>query len=506
MIYSILILALSVFSPTSASSFSDTTAPGTLRLVQTAQSLKDSSDAPSRQINIAHAWIATTTADVGGVPPQGPPDSLTATPRLMADWAISTIIAASQLGLGESAVAFAESQIACISTLLKDVDRTGTEPPNPYALAQVQLCAAELAWVRGDTETAAKMALASGETLSWRKDVFVTDSIRLSRLLAKLGRCELLERMAKNAPTQELPSLIASAASHQSCQPIALELITDPSLKIPGRLENLLYELKKVHGGATTQELIQQFPDILNTPQNRLAVTEILLTDGRIERGLEILGGEKILPRLKGYDSTDIHLALCLGYAKNGQLDKARAMINSIKGLDARFTALVEIDSRKLLNNTLTAPDVLKEFTTLRFLRPTAMDIFLPLIAKRPLPIDVVMSALMSSNRFELAATVLQPLFAPENQTGDEWLEKRIGIIANSLAISDPNNNEAWSELVRVISRCSHIDSQVKALCSIASAWNRSRPSDDLPDLIKETLDQSVMRIATKDHRPYPAK
>ena len=505
MIYSILIFLLSTTSLSEAC-LPGKSAPGTLRVLQTAQALTDSSDGSLHQIHTANVWIATTTADIGDAPPQGPPDSVTATPRAMADWAISSITAASSLGLSEGAVIFAKDQVDCISRLLIDVDTTKTEPPDPYALAQVQLCAGELAWVRGDTAAALTMALAAGKSVSWGKDVFVADSIQLSRLLAKLGQCDELERMAKTIPPREIPSLIASAASEETCQIIASKLLAHPTFDIPGRRESLLYELKKVHGGATAEVLIDRFPSVLNAPANRLTVTYILLSDGRIQKGLEILGGDKILARLKGQDSTDIHFALCLGYIRNGDLTQARAMITSINGLEERFNALVKIDSRLLLKHSMTPADTLKEFTNLRFIPPTGLDTFIPRIAKRPLNIDIILSALIESNRFELAATLLRPLFAPDNQTGDEWLEQRVGILTQALAITDPTNNKAWTVVINAISRCAHIDSQVKALCMVASAWNQSRPTDALPDDVKEALNQMVERIALKDHRPFKSQ
>ncbi len=502
MIHLFLTLFMSVYSLSMASDASDEIAPGTLRLVETAQSLTDSSDAPLLQIHSANAWLATTTADIGGVPPKGPPDSVTATPRSMADWAMSCINAAAALGNNQRAVAYAQKQTTLISKLLEDVDRTGTEPPDPPALAQVQLLAGELAWVNDDTKSAEKFAIATGETMNWEEDVFITDSILLSRLLAKLGRCDLLERMASTIPPRQIPALIASAASQKSCYEIANKLLDDPSLGVPGRIERLLYELKKISGGEVTESAIARFPDILQKPQNRLVVAETLLTDGRIQRGLKVLGGEDVLARLRGYDSTNIHLALCLGYVKKGQLTQASSLITSINSLDGRFHALVDIDSRLLATGSIEPENVLSTFKTLRFVRTMGMDSFLPLMAKRPAPINLVLNAVIASQRFELAATLLTPLFAAKNQTGDEWLERRISILANSLADSDPHNNDAWSHLLKAISWCSKIDSQVKALCAIASSWNRSRPMEAFPASLKASLNETVERIAINDHSP----
>ena len=81
-----------------------------------------------------------------------------------------------------------------------------------------------------------------------------------------------------------------------------------------------------------------------------------------------------------------------------------------------------------------------------------------------------------------------------------------MGILTQALAITDPTNNKAWAVVINAISRCAHIDSQVKALCMIASAWNQSRPTDALPDDVKEALNQMVERIALKDHRPFKSQ
>jgi hypothetical protein len=138
---------------------------------------------------------------------------------------------------------------------------------------------------------------------------------------------------------------------------------------------------------------------------------------------------------------------------------------------------------------------------TLRAVRTTALDRFLPRISSRPMPIDRVMDAVVKSGRFELAATLLTPLFAPSNQTGDDWLDRRIALLARAVAKAAPHDNDAWARLISSVSWCARIDSQVRALAAIAMCWNSARPEDAFPQDLRDALSTAIEAIALGRHQ-----
>lgn len=475
--------------------------PGALRLIRTAEALESSIPAPLQQRTVASAWIATATAAIGGEPPDGPPDSATASPELMAVWASSCVDAAAAGPLNASGVAYAEVQVETIARLIGDVDKTGTEPPDPRALARVLLLGGDLALANGNTAEAKTFADRSATALDWKENLVIQGTSSLGTLFAQLGDCASIEKLAQNVPPSQIPALIASSASQPTCADTTTRLLKTPSLLKAGRIGLLLHELNLVHGGAATELLLKQDPTIQDNPALRILAVLTLLSDGRIDAGLQLLGGQKILDRLKGIDKPRVFRALSWGYARNGDFDKAMQQLPMVGGFEYRFFTLIEVQSRMIEKGVLKPDKVLASFETLRAIRTTALDPFLPRITARPMPIDRVIGAVVESGRFKLAATLLTPLFAPSNQTGDDWLDRRIALLARAVAKSAPQDDEAWAKIISSVSWCSRIDSQVRAIASIAMCWNSSRPNEALPDSVRDALSSAIEAIATGKHQ-----
>jgi len=479
--------------------------PGALRLVRTASSLVSSSVVPPRQSTVAEAWIATARAAIGAAPPEGPPDSVTATPQLMATWASAAIDAAGAGPEQPQAFAYAQVQAQTITRLLQDVDTTGTEPPDPEALARVLLLQGELALVSGDTTAAAEHAHRSATTLLWRENVTIQGITSLATLLARLKDCEGLRKLAQGVHSSQLPEVAAAAASQPACSETAAELIRDPRLLHGARAALLIDQLNQVHASEAMNLLLQLDPALLDTPALRILAVQTFFTDGRLERGLEILGGREILEKLQGRDRTSTLLAMARGHARNGEFTEALALVPKIGGIDSRFLALVAIQSRMLEEGAIEPPEVLESIDSLKSVRTAALDTLLPTIASRPTPLDRVMDAVIASGRFQLGATLLNPLFSPPNQTGDDWLDRRIALLARSLARNGTSDEDAWATLIQYVPWCSRIDQQVRALCVIAMCWSHAHPEAPLPPGVRTALTNAIESIATSRHQRPPS-
>ena len=475
----------------------DAPSPGALRLLRTANALETSSVAPLRQRTVAGAWIATATAAIGGEPPQGPPDSVTATPELMATWANACIDAAATGPLDTTAVAYAEVQAETIIRLLSDVDATGTEPPDPKALAGVFLLAGELALADGNTTAAREYAQRSAATLDWHENLTIEGASSLGMLLARLHDTASISKLADGIPASQLPELVAASASQPGCASVTAALMKNPALLEGGRSAHLLHELNLVHASEATSLLLSADPSITKNPALLLLAVQTFLSDGKTDEGLDLLGGKASLEKLRGRDLFMIRSAMAMGQARNGEFAAAKALIQQLGRIDARFFVLVELQSRMLAKGDIPPAKVLGGIDTLRSVRTTALDPLLPTIASRPTRLDRVMEAVVASERFALAATLLTPLFAPGNQTGDDWLDRRIALLARALAHSAPLDDQAWETLIRSIPWCARIDCQVRAMASIAMCWNMARPKDALPASIREALSATIEAIAT---------
>ena len=496
-----LILSTILLASMSGQNTPQAPSPGALRLIRTASALTSSSVAPPRQLTVAEAWIATARADIGAEPPQGPPDSVTATPQLMATWASSAIDAAAASPLASSAVAYAQVQTETIARLLQDVDATGTEPPDPKALARVLLLASELALVSGDTTAAGELAHRAAATRNWRENITIHGITSLSTVLARLKDCQGITKLSQSIPPSQLPEVIAAAATQPTCEALTAELIKNPALGEDGRTALLIDQLNRVHASAATDLLLAQSPEVMKTPALRLTIARTFFEDGKFDRGLEIIGGNTILERLQGRDRALMYLAMAQGHARNGDFEKALALIPQIGGIDTRFYALVAIQSRMLAQGAIEPNQVLDGIKTLRSVRTTALDQWLPTIATRPTPMDRVMDALLQSGRFELGATLLTPLFSPSNQSGDDWLDRRIALLARALANSKPQEDDAWATLIEHVSWCARVDQQVRALCTIAMCWQSARANDPLPDTVRSALSKAIEAIATGNNQ-----
>ena len=114
--------------------------------------------------------------------------------------------------------AYAETQVELIARLLSDVDRTGTEPPDPTALAKVLVLGAALAQSDGNTEAATTFARRAVRAVDWKNDVHVLGVGLLSHVLAETGSCDDIERLVKGVPSWQLPGILVSTAGGPDCE------------------------------------------------------------------------------------------------------------------------------------------------------------------------------------------------------------------------------------------------------------------------------------------------
>ena len=206
------ILSLSTLLPGAVTQSEDTPSPGARRILQTAESLKSSSSTNPHTLAIAEAWLAVGRAVIGDNPPAGPPDSITATPQLMATWASACVDAAAVAPQNPDSTAYAETQVELIARLLTDVDRTGTEPPDPADLAKVLVLGAALAQSDGNAEAATTFARRAAKSVDWKNDVHVLGVGLLSQVLAETGSCDDIERLIDGVPSWQLPGILVSTA------------------------------------------------------------------------------------------------------------------------------------------------------------------------------------------------------------------------------------------------------------------------------------------------------
>lgn len=464
--------------------------PGAERLVRTAAALESSSPAPLRQHVQARAWIALANTALGGDPPEGPPQAALPSTTLIADWALACVDAASTFPPNAKATASAEAQVEEVAHLLMLAD--------PSEAARTLVRGGELALAGGNLEKAKELAMRAGARVEWAQNPLGSGTGSLATLLAALGECEMLKRLGNDVPAQSRALVAAAAATDPRCAEVFESLLRDPESHFDSR-ENagrLLHELRLVASAPVAEALLRFTPSIVETPALNLLLAQTLLAGGQIEKGMVLIGGEEGIRQLTTSDRARTLLARAIGLARAGELAAARAEIPKIGGIDRRFFAAVQIDSRLLDRGEITAAEVLHEFTTFRAVRTVALDPLLATVAPRPTRLDRVMEAVVSSGRFDLAATLLKPLFKAPGQTGDDWLEFRIALLARSLAAADKDNLAAWGATIEATTQLTRIDSQAKALAAIAVCWQSAHPHDDLPAELRKTLQSAIESIA----------
>ena len=478
--------------------------PGAKRLLGAAEAIRASTPAPDLAQTIARGWLATSTAAIGGNPPAGPPDSVTANPERMAIWAIACVESAAAAPPGADGTAYAESQVELIARLLGDVARTDTEPPNPAALAKVLYLGGELAYARGDLEAARTLATRSGETMDWSHNVLVAETGSLALLLARLNMCSELERMAANAPSEQMVEIIVASATSSNCAETTKTLLEHPRLITHRREILLLKELREVRAATAVSDLITLHPSVTDSPKGRLMASQGLLAGGRLEEGMKLLGDPSIIQRMGGKDRIATLSAMASGEALQQQWAKARQLLQPVASNQLGLYAIIELEGQMLEAGAIQPPNVLKGLISFASIYTFALDPMMPLVGQRPTRLERVLEALVRSDRIELVMTLLKPKFQAVGQTSDLWLEQRIGVIANALVRAEYSGIEAWKTLILESGQLRTVDSQVRALSVLATCWAAAHPSDDLPSELRDAITEMIETITLRDMPTIP--
>ena len=493
------ILSLSSLLTGSIAQNDDTPSPGARRILRTAESLKSSSSTSPHTLAVAEAWLAVGKAVIGDNPPAGPPDSFTATPDLMATWASACVDAAAVAPLNPDSTAYAETQVELMARLLADVDRTGTEPPDPADLAKVLVLGAALAQSDGNTEAATTFARRAAKAVDWKDDVYVLGVGLLSHVLAETGSCDEIERLSNGVPSWQLPGILVSTAGDPGCEKISTRLLDDQAIIEGARATRLLLELGKARNGATTDALVKKYPELISTPQNRLLAVQAMLSSGMVEPGIELLGGKGILSKLRGYDMLNTVAALAVGEAAQGNWAEALKTAMVIGNTETGILSIMNIQGEMLAKGSIKPEEVLKGLRSLHMIRTSALEPSLARIGHKPSNLDRTLAAMISTNRRDVVFTLLNPKFQARIETGDQWLEKRIGALAVAMTHANSNDIEGWKSLIMAVSRCHRVDSQVRALTAIAMAWDKAHPNDALPNELRNALTDMIVAITVRD-------
>lgn len=478
--------------------------PGAKRLLGAAEAIRASTPAPDHAQVIARGWLATSTAAIGGNPPPGPPDSVTATPERMATWAIACVEAAAAAPPGADGTAYAESQVALIARLLGDVDRTDTEPPDPTALAKVLYLGGELAYARGDLKAARTLATRAGETVDWSHNVLVAGVGSLARLLARLDMCSELQRMSAKAPSEQDVEIVVASALNPNCAETTKALLANPRLIAHRREILLLNELRDARAGAAVSELITLHPSVTKSPKGRLIASQGLLAGGRMEEGMALLGDPSIIGRMGGKDRISTLSAIASGEALEQQWAKARELLQPIASNQRGLYAIIDLEGQMIQAGAIEPANVLKGLNSFRSIYTFALDPMMPLVGKRPTRLELVLEALVRSDRIELAMTLLNPMFKAVGQTSDLWLEQRIGVIANAMVRAEYTGIDAWKTLILESGQLRTVDSQVKALSVLATCWAAVHPTDNLPPELRDAITEMIQTITLRDLPDLP--
>ena len=461
---------------------------GAERLLASASALEaSSSDSLAKQIE-AQAWLAITRTLLNNDPPQGPPDTALTSALLIEAWGVACVEAAAALPASEATSTSAFAQVNEVARLLILA--------SPSGASRTLVFGGELALAQNDHDRAKNVANHAGNLVDWKANPSGSGNGSLASLLGALGECELLARLGTNVSRADRALVAAAAAAQPACEATFKTLLAHDDLTSTEGAARLLYELHQTSSSHAAALLAQRMPALIDIPALRLLLAETLFRGGDLEGGMKTLGGPDALAAFRGREQANLALARAVGMARNGDAKAARETIPRIGGIDNRFFAAIETDSRLLDRGELEPADVLKDFATLRAVRTAGLDPFLGSIAAHPTRLDRVVKATIASGRWELMATLLTPIFQAKGQSGDDWLERRLACLARGLAASGTVSPAAWSSLVEAVARLDRVDSQVQALCTLAAWWHSLQGDAPLPDAMRSTLQSTLESIA----------
>jgi hypothetical protein len=466
-------------------------ASGAARLLTTASTIEASSSAPLRQKIKAQAWLAVTTASLQGDPAQGPPPHAITSTSLLTEWGVTCLEAASSLPNSPETISYAFAQAdEAIRLLATD---------NPPGAARVCVLAGELAFALNKTKRAREFAIHAGDLVEWRANPIGSGNGSLAMLLASIQECDLLSRLGEGVPASHRAQVAAAAATQPACAASFKELLNNTTFDATESVARLLYELHATGSAEAATQLAARCPAVKEFPELQLLLTQILMLGGDLEGGYAMLGGKDLIDNLRSGDRAQVLLAQTIGMARTGELVAARDAIADIGGIDRKFFAAIEIDSRRLDRGEIEPSEVLADFTTLRAVRTGGLDPFIAAIATHPNRLDRVAQVAVASGQWDLLGTLLKPLFQAKGQSGDDWLEQRIAFLARTLSRTNTQLPDAWSAMISQASALTRVDSQVEAICAMAAWWHAAFGDAPLSEEMQAALISTLETIALEE-------
>lgn len=463
-------------------------ASGAERFLASASALEASSSAPAAQRIEAQAWLAITRTLLKNQQPEGPPTTALTSTLLMETWGVACVEAAATFPASKatSTAAFAQANEVARLLILAA----------PSRAARVLVFGGEFALAQDDHTLATNFASRAGNLVDWKANPSGSGNGSLASLLAALSECDHLRRLGTNVAHADRALVIGAVAVQPACAATFETLLDHDDLHSTESAARLLHELNLSSSAHAAAMLAQRTPALEKVPALRLLLAETLMRGGDLAGGLQTLGGPDVLASLRGREQASIMLARALGMAHNGDAKAARETLPMIGGIDNRFFAAIAIDSRLLDRGEREPADVLKDFSTLRAVRTGGLDPYLGAIGAHPSRIDRVLNATIASGRWDLIATLLHPLFQAKGQSGDDWLEERLALLARGLVAAELDDPAAWSALAEAIARLDRIDSQVKALCTLGAWWHALKGDAPLPNSVRVALQSTLEAIA----------